>query len=420
MKIAIVTHVPFWQRSTGAMARIFSMTQYLVNTGIKVEVFFVGHAALAPAPESYLFSVTAAYKTSPLSKFGNWFNRIASGVKQSTTTVDDDPQEIVPMQIDDFKDAAALRSFESFISQHQPEVVVFEYIAMTYLAAWLKATCPGIPTIIDTHDVLSKRNQQFGEYGHRHWLDVTAEQEALALSHYDAVLAIQPMEAEVFKAMVSDRPVIVAGHTLTFDRTDTLAKSSNRFLNVQANTNQMVTLGFLGSRNRANADAINWFLKNCWDELSDDQQFNWQLLITGGVIELIDESYRSFKGILVEPATSDIRSFYKQIDIAINPVRFGTGLKIKNVEALLFGVPLVTSSHGVEGFRNETAGKITVADSPGNFVSLLRDNAKNPEKTIKHAQALQSLAQNEFDPGTVYAEFINWIKSNAEPPEQTV
>ena len=419
MKIAIVTHVPFWQRSTGAMARIFSIAEYLVCSGFKLEVFFVGHDSLAPAPESHLFSVTPAYKTSTLSKFGNWLKKIGSGDKQSATTVDDDPQEIISMQIDDFNDAAALRSFESFITHHQPEVVVFEYIAMTYLATWLKATFPGIRTIIDTHDVLSKRNQQFGEHGHKHWLNVTAEQEAHALSHYDAVLAIQHKEAEVFQAMVSDRPVIVAGHTVTFDQTDTLGQSSNRFLYVQANSKQTVTLGFLGSRNRANADAITWFLKNCWDELTYDKQFNWQLLITGGVIDLLNERYRSFKGILVEPATSDIRSFYDQIDIAINPVRFGTGLKIKNVEALLFGIPLVTSSHGVEGFKSETAAKIAVADSPGNFVSLLRDNAKNPEKAIKHAQALQSLAQNQFDPTTVYAEFINWIKTTAEPPEQT-
>ena len=57
----------------------------------------------------------------------------------------------------------------------------------------------------------------------------------------------------------------------------------------------------------------------------------------------------------------------------VNPVRFGTGLKIKSVEALAMGRPLVTTRAGAAGIE-EWAGKAyLLADSPDEFVSVIRE-----------------------------------------------
>ena len=44
-----------------------------------------------------------------------------------------------------------------------------------------------------------------------------------------------------------------------------------------------------------------------------------------------------------------IEDFYSAVDVAINPMIAGTGLKIKTVEAMNFGVPIVSTISGSEG-----------------------------------------------------------------------
>ena len=56
-------------------------------------------------------------------------------------------------------------------------------------------------------------------------------------------------------------------------------------------------------------------------------------------------------GVLSIGPVETIDVFWPNIDIAINPIRFGSGLKIKNVEALAYGLPLLTTPIGAEGLE---------------------------------------------------------------------
>jgi len=49
--------------------------------------------------------------------------------------------------------------------------------------------------------------------------------------------------------------------------------------------------------------------------------------------------------------TAELDSAYDKADIVINPIRFDTGLEIKNIEALGYSNPLVTTSTGAEGME---------------------------------------------------------------------
>ena len=47
----------------------------------------------------------------------------------------------------------------------------------------------------------------------------------------------------------------------------------------------------------------------------------------------------------------DADQIYAVADVVISPILFGTGLKIKNVEALAYAKPLVTTPVGAEGLE---------------------------------------------------------------------
>jgi glycosyltransferase involved in cell wall biosynthesis len=87
----------------------------------------------------------------------------------------------------------------------------------------------------------------------------------------------------------------------------------------------------------------------------------------------------------------------------------GAGLKIKNVEALASGLPLVTTGEGARGIADVAGDAFLVADDPDAFASaclrLLDDVSL---RTRVAARALQ-VARERFSPQACFAPLLDWI-----------
>jgi GT2 family glycosyltransferase len=75
----------------------------------------------------------------------------------------------------------------------------------------------------------------------------------------------------------------------------------------------------------------------------------------------------------------DLAELYAAVRVVIAPIRFGAGVKIKTLEALQYGVPVVTTTIGAEGITvPPDTSPIVVADDPAAFAEavaqLLMDN----------------------------------------------
>ena len=75
----------------------------------------------------------------------------------------------------------------------------------------------------------------------------------------------------------------------------------------------------------------------------------------------------------------ETKPFLETSAVSIAPLRFGAGMKGKIGEAMSFGLPVVTTTVGVEGFGLTPGKDVLVGDTPEAFalavVSLLRDTA---------------------------------------------
>jgi glycosyltransferase involved in cell wall biosynthesis len=72
-----------------------------------------------------------------------------------------------------------------------------------------------------------------------------------------------------------------------------------------------------------------------------------------------------------------LAAYYMTARVAIAPLRYGAGMKGKVVEAMRFGVPIVTTPFGVQGMA-ELKDKLPVHAAPGPFadavLTLLTDD----------------------------------------------
>lgn len=121
---------------------------------------------------------------------------------------------------------------------------------------------------------------------------------------------------------------------------------------------------FIGSDNPHNKKGIAWFFEKVvplWDN-------PYRILIAGKISEYVDAR----AGVTRRPHVEDLGEVYGKSRIAICPLRGGTGMKIKVVEALSYGLPVVTTSRGVSGFPCKTDCGCLIADSPKAFARTIR------------------------------------------------
>jgi glycosyltransferase involved in cell wall biosynthesis len=75
----------------------------------------------------------------------------------------------------------------------------------------------------------------------------------------------------------------------------------------------------------------------------------------------------------------DLAPYFRQARLLAAPLRFGAGVKGKIVESIAHGVPVVTTTIGVEGIPLQPERDVLVADScdelANRVVRLLRDDA---------------------------------------------
>lgn len=75
----------------------------------------------------------------------------------------------------------------------------------------------------------------------------------------------------------------------------------------------------------------------------------------------------------------DVRPYWRRAAVAVVPIRFGGGTRLKVVEALAMGRPVVSTSLGCEGIDVVPGEHLLVADSPPRFADAVVRVLSDPE-----------------------------------------
>ena len=225
---------------------------------------------------------------------------------------------------------ALLAATRALCLRHRPDAVIAEYV---FAARCLSVVPPGTLKIIDTHDVFSRRKREVIRHGVDDPHHLSPRRERRQLLESDVIIAIQSAEARLLARLAPEREVITVGIDFPVAEEPDLAEERPQRLLI------------VGSGNPLNVHGLREFRLHAWPRIrracpravvhvvgrvadafqSDDDQFR---LI--GWIERMEHEWR-------------------EASIVLNPTVAGTGLKVKSVEALSWGKPLVATRNAVEG-----------------------------------------------------------------------
>lgn len=335
-RILIISPTPSHPQDAGNRARIFQISE-LLKGGLKAEVFFLYIPFEVCDLEQmkkywgdnfFLFNGSLETKFSFLEKL---LKKIKIFINKKRYSHE---ENIYNCYIDDFYPHELTKFVTEIQKIYNFTHIIVEYVYLSKLFNSLN----NVIKILDTHDLLSNRFKIFLENKEApQWYSFFSSEEKLGFKRSDYIVSIQENDEHIIKDMVSNtKKVLNLGYSV-----DTESKKNRKVAD---------KIVFVASGNYINIKCVNYFINNILKNINLKYP-NVKLLIAGSICDSKNRIIKSenviFLGRFQNPS-----EVYSIADIAINPVNIGTGLKIKSIEALSYGMPLVTYSHGIEGLPN--------------------------------------------------------------------
>lgn len=170
------------------------------------------------------------------------------------------------------------------------------------------------------------------------------------------------------------------------------------------------SLIFTGSfRYFANHDAMTWFLQEVYPRIQA-QVPEVSLVITG------DHAGRPLPpahNVTLTGFVDDVRPLIASAWASLVPIRVGGGTRLKLLEAMALGTPVVATSKGAEGLEVQDGEHILIADTPEAFARAVLRLLGEPGLRGRLADAASALVRDKYDWAAVMPGFLDLIERAA-------
>lgn len=220
------------------------------------------------------------------------------------------------------------------------------------------------------------------------------------LQAYDLLAPVSTYDLQVFKALGYKGYHLVAPIGLDVDA----------YMVKPVPEGAALQLGFIGSLDwLPNQEGLQWFLQKVWPLLHS--RFPKLQLDIAGRNAPADFLREKIPGVEFLGEVPNAADFVAQHDISLAPLRSGSGLKVKVLEAMALGRAVLGTSIALEGIPAQDGRHFLLANTPEDFVRQMNRLQENTQLAGQLGQAARELIQAEFNYRDVAQQLIASIQS---------
>ena len=409
-----------WPLDTGAKLRNFHLARVLAERASLTLLAFGDSEQTHEAPDFYDRVITVARDS------GYSFSKIVRGAFGRT------PLPILNYTTDAMKQALAHALNESDFDLVQIESIhLMEYLPI------IRAARHRPLVICDWHNVESELMQRYSEreknplrraYAYRTARKMS-EFEHQAMTEFDAHVVVSERDAEQLRSanphariFIIENGVDVAHYFNRNAQSAVPALTPNRIL-------------FVGSMDyHANCDAVVDFAREVWPRVHERRP-ELRFTIVGRDPSAAVRELASIPGIEVTGTVDDVRPFYREAVAAIVPLKIGGGSRLKILEAMAAGVPVISTRLGAEGIDVKNRENVLLAETASEFRDAITEIIDDHELRDRLLKTGRELVNEHYDwskLGANLSEFhaalitrrpvlkVSSRKTSALPSEKTI
>lgn len=270
-------------------------------------------------------------------------------------------------------------------ARYDIDVVFCSYVFQSKMLDYIPSY---ILRVIDTHDKMGGRYEMLQQRGlPLEFFSCTPEEEGAYLRRADVVVARRQEEADYFDSVSGAGSAIVVPH---FEAPHFVRRAFTDLRQV----------GIVASANRINLEIVRDCLQSI-DRQVGTGHCPFLVLVAGQVKALIPTLPAHEAALFDRPwvrllgFVEDIQEFYESVDVVISPVTMGTGINVKTVQAIAYGMPLLTTEWGSKGV--DTSEPLHKLASLDDLVRTLLQLVERPAELERLAAVSRGLYQQFFD-----------------------
>ncbi|HKI53609.1 MAG TPA: glycosyltransferase family 4 protein [Anaerolineales bacterium] len=167
-------------------------------------------------------------------------------------------------------------------------------------------------------------------------------------------------------------------------------------INRKAGSKNIVTLGTL--HYPPNADGIRWFFNEVFP-LVQKRVPDVTLTIIGKnpPRDFLDLSESNQGTIKVTGYVDDLRPYLEESALMVVPVRAGGGMRVRILEAFSYGMPVITTTVGLEGIHGTPDHDVLIGDTPVEFANRTIELLEDDSLQEKLSNNGRELATTKYD-----------------------
>ena len=296
-------------------------------------------------------------------------------------------------------------SFDSYIKELQPNVVLFDRFMMEEQFGWRVAEhCPEAIRILDTEDLHCLRLARQHAFKANHTFELSeiveedvAKREIASILRCDVSLMVSEYEMQLLKSVFTIDSSLLFYLPLVVDSFDL-----NSLL-----FDQRENFVFIGNfLHEPNWNAVQYLKESIWPLIR--KQLPKAVLEIYGAYpsQKVFQLHNEKEGFLIKGRADSAREVISNARVVLAPLRFGAGIKGKLLEAMQYGTPSVTTFIGAESMHADLDWNGSIEDDPQEFanasVRLYQDeifwkqSQQNGFSIIKQ-RYLKELFEDEFE-----------------------
>lgn len=290
----------------------------------------------------------------------------------------------LPYHLLRFESSDAARKLSQIMESYSPDLVLLEGLPMAIFQKALRQYDCQIwyrAHNIES-DIIRQKAESFACWNPlKLWMQGEYRKMKAFESHtartVDAVLAISPVDLSHLQAMAPERKDAML-HLGYWPGVVSTAEPLAKAKQPAWNGARPLKLGFIGTMDwLPNQDAVHCLL-NEWIPATEAWPNRPEFHIAGRQAPAYFAQKRP--AYFFHGEVEDAEAFMSSCDAMVFPLRMGSGLKIKALEAMALGIPVISTAQGVQGMDLTDGENYLHAESAGQFAEVLKDLYQFPNK----------------------------------------